>query len=371
MIALGLKKYLINPALGLLASILFFLLVAGTGNLMYSLIIASVFSLGADMFLRLYIKTAICGLIYVLNFCALFTTFILYLILKNTANSDFFYLVFYEIIFIMALVITRFLKTYLSLYLGKNKGIIQKTFLGEFFEVAKLAQYSLTLHLFLLLLYKYSAIPEIKDSFLEILFYFLLPSLLLVLIIVFEEVKTKNIVKKLHQEEWLPIVKGSGEVIGKIAKSVSLKMKNRFLHPVIRVALIHNGEIYLQERPTGDVLDPSSYDHPFEKYMIFNHEINIAVRNSISRALNMQELPFRFLLKYEYNNKNTKRLIFLFASHIETEEQMQSLSLLKGKFWSLKQIEESFNDDKVFSECFQLEYEYLKNMVIQPQLGVS
>lgn len=140
------------------------------------------------------------------------------------------------------------------------------------------------------------------------------------------------------------------------------------MHPVVRVALIHKGDVYLQKRSETDTLDPGSYDHPFEKYMLFNHEINIAVRNSISRALNMQELPFNFLIKYVYENEETKRLIFLFIARIETEEQLKSISLLNGKFWTAKQIEESFSDEKVFSECFQLEYEYLKNVVIQAEL---
>ncbi|MDL2214858.1 hypothetical protein LJC00_01550, partial [Dysgonomonas sp. OttesenSCG-928-M03] len=263
---------------------------------------------------------------------------------------------------------TRLAKTYLTLYLGKKPSIVQKTFLGEFFEVARLAQYALTFHLFLLLIYRY--IRERLEIFedWDILFYFLVPVSFLVAIIVYEEIKTRNIVKHLRKEEWLPIVNESGEVTGRVAKSVSVKMKNRFLHPVVRVALVYNGELYLQKRSADDLLDPSTYDHPFEKYMLFNHEINIAVRNSIAHALGMQELPFNFLLKYVYDNENTKRLIFLFVSRVETEAQLQSLSSLNGKFWTMKQIEESFADDNVFSECFQLEYEYLKNTVLQPEL---
>lgn len=238
----------------------------------------------------------------------------------------------------------------------------------SFFEIAKLSQYGLTVHLFTILIYQFIRPAEILETPSDLFLYIIMPCLILTFVIVYEQVKTRNIVKHLRREEWLPIVSESGEVTGRIAKSVSLKMKNRFLHPVVRVALVHNGEIYLQKRKDNDMLDPSTYDHPFEKYMLFNHEINIAVRNSIMNALDMQELPFSFLLKYVYENESTKRLIFLFVSRAETEEQIKSLSLLKGKFWTMKQIEESFNDKEVFSECFQLEYEYLKNTVLQPEI---
>jgi hypothetical protein len=203
------------------------------------------------------------------------------------------------------------------------------------------------------------------------IFYFVVPIAFMSAVIIYEEVKTRNIISRLKREEWLPIVNESGEVTGRIAKSVSLKMKNRFMHPIVRVALIHDNELYLQQRPTDDVLAPMAYDHPFEKYMLFNHEINIAVRNSISRLLGMQELPFNFLLKYVYENENTKRLVFLFLSQIENEEQLCSIRSLHGKFWTMKQIEESLSDDNVFSECFKLEYEYLRNTVLQPSVPLK
>jgi hypothetical protein len=178
--------------------------------------------------------------------------------------------------------------------------------------------------------------------------------------------KTLNIVKLLQKEEWLPIVNESGEVTGRIAKSVSVRMKNTLLHPVIRVVLVSDGKLYLQKKAEDDILDPNTYDHPFEKYMLYGHEINTAIRNSIVKSLNKEELSFNYLLKYIYENENSKRLILLYVSHIENEQQLNSLNSLSGKFWTMQEIEESFNDDGVFSECFQLEYEYLKNTIIQP-----
>lgn len=368
MITKGIKKYIVNPSLGLLISILYIILFVTTGDIPYSLVVCIILSGVADVLLRIYSKASVCGLIFVLNMCALTLTLIIWACIRKTGIADVLYLIIYETIFICTLIIARLSKTYISLFLGKKKSIVQKTYLSEFFEIAKLSQYGLTLHLFTVLLYRYTQNTELLDDYLDIAIFIIMPIVILLFIIIYEEIKTRNIVKHLRKEEWLPIVNESGEVTGRIAKSVSIKMKNRFLHPVVRVALIHNGEIYLQKRKDDDMLDPSTYDHPFEKYMLFNHEINIAVRNSITHALGMQELPFSFLLKYVYENDITKRLIFLFVSRIENEEQLKSIQLLKGKFWTMKQIEESFNDKDVFSECFQLEYEYLKNTVLQPEI---
>ena len=308
-------------------------------------------------------------MVFLLNFISLTLTLIIWSFLKDVGTTNMFYIIVYEMIFFTLMVVTRLMKSYISMYIGKKKSSpAQNTFLSEYFEIAKLIQYLVTFHLFIVIIYRYIYeninIWEDLDS----IFYFVIPAIFAASIIIYEELKIRNISKHLRREEWLPIVNEAGEVTGRIARSVSSKMKNKFMHPVVRVALVHKGELYLQKRPSTDSLDPDTYDHPFEKYMLFNHEINLAVRNSITRALNMQELPFNFLLKYVYENSETKRLIFLFVSRVESEEQLQSIKMLKGKFWTMKQIEDSFNDDGVFCECFQLEYEYLKNTILQPEL---
>lgn len=56
-------------------------------------------------------------------------------------------------------------------------------------------------------------------------------------------------------------------------------------------------------------------------------------------------------------------MIFLYVSIIDDEEKFNSLELKDGKLWTEKQIEENRNSN-IFSECFELEFEYLKNTVL-------
>ena len=67
--------------------------------------------------------------------------------------------------------------------------------------------------------------------------------------------------------------------------------------------------------------------------------------------------------KYIFENNETKRLIFLYISIIDDEEKFNKLHLGDGKLWTEKQIEENRNSN-IFSECFELEFEYLKNTVL-------
>jgi hypothetical protein len=194
----------------------------------------------------------------------------------------------------------------------------------------------------------------------------IIPIIILLSIGIYQTLKVRAIVSKLKKEEWIPIVTEEGKVTGKICKNVSTNMKNRFMHPVIRVALISGTKVYLQERPLNEMLNPEKLDHPFEKYMLFNQEINLAARNCIQGMIgNELVLSLKFVLKYVFENENTKRLNFLFTARIEDEDSIKRTGKMKGKFWSIKQINKGFADE-IFSECFELEFEYLKNMILLP-----
>ena len=186
---------------------------------------------------------------------------------------------------------------------------------------------------------------------------------LLAVIMLLESGRLYILDKKLHKEEWLPVVTESADVTGRVAKSFTKDMKNKYMHPVVRVALIYKGKIYLKERDQSRLMNPGMLDYPFEKYMQYNHEIDVSVHNSIVRECGNRHLPLRFLLKYTFENETTKRLIFLYVSDIDDEELFNSLPLRGGKLWTESQIEDNMGGN-LFSECFELEFEYLKNTVL-------
>ena len=64
-----------------------------------------------------------------------------------------------------------------------------------------------------------------------------------------------------------------------------------------------------------------------------------------------------------FENEDTKRLVFLYVSDIEDEELFDSLRLEGGKLWTEAQIEDNLGT-MLFSECFEMEYEYLKNTIL-------
>lgn len=333
----------------------------------YAMIASFVVVIVAELSLRLYYKSRLFSVTFYITGISILITLITWFFSHKYVGKPNTYIVVCEVLIVYLFMLLRASKTYLATNFFRQKNVVQKAIMNEFFDAATLIQYALTTHVFSILLYRQFFIVEREERLLvDTLVFSVLPVILLAVIGIYQMLKVTNIVSKLRREEWLPIVTEKGEVTGKIAKSVSLNMKNKFLHPVVRVALISNSKIYLQERSMDDVLNPGKLDYPFEKYMLFNHEINLAARNSIKQMVSSDvDFSIKFLLKYVFENDDTRRLIFLFTATIDDEEKIRRGGKMTGKFWTVKQLEEGFADE-IFSECFELEFEYLKNMVLIP-----
>lgn len=362
----GIRKYLSNPAIGLLPFVLF--IVLHTINIMdqYALIAGFVFAVIGEMLIRNYYKSRGFSVTFYISGISIAITLIIWFLTYKYVWKPNTYIVICEVSIITLFMVLRASKTYIAARFFRQKNLLQKALMNEFFDSATFLQYGLTIHVFSILLYRQFILANPAERIIDPIIFSVLPVLIILLIGAYQAFKVSALSSKLKHEEWLPVVTEKGEVTGKIAKSVSFNMKNKFLHPVVRVALISKSEVYLQERPANDILNPGKLDYPFEKYMLFNHEINLAARNSIRQMVGQDiDISISFLLKYVFENEDTKRLIFLFVANLDDESKIKRDGKMTGKFWTVKQLEEGFADE-IFSECFELEFEYLKNMVLVP-----
>lgn len=360
------KKYISNPVIGLLPFILYVILHAVLEETQYALGISLGFSIICDIILYYYFSSRIYNLVFYISTASLFLTLLFWIFAHTYITNPNIYLILCEFWVVIFFILLRVSKIYIVVRFYRKKNFTEKALVNAFFHSATMIQYMFTVHLLLILIDRQLRFGMIGYKVPDSIIFIVLPILIIFSLGFLQVVKIKSIIAALKKEEWLPIVIEKGEVTGKIAKSVSMRMKNKFLHPVVRIALISNGKIFLQEREDNDILNPGKLDYPFEKYMLFNHDINVSARNSIIRMLGENSnIPYKFLLKYVFENNETKRLVFLFIAEINDEDSIKRQGKINGKFWTIKQIEGAFADD-IFSECFELEFEYIKNMVISP-----
>ena len=342
-----------NPSFGLIPMFLFSILASITA-ITVAMGVALILSLAGYLWVKKPVK-----LIYQISMITFFIGLLLTFILDTRTPINSFVIV--EITFLLSLIVARLSRSRIVARSAKKENVLTRNYLKETLRVAFQTQYGLSIHL--LLVMGLLLLGAAGPGGLHHLWILVSAQAVLMAVIILESIRLHYLNRKLFKEEWLPVVTESGDVTGKVAKSITKDLKNRFMHPVVRVALIFKGKIYLKERDASRVLNPGLLDYPFEKYMQYDHEINESVHNSISRECGNKHIPLRFLLKYTFENETTKRLIFLYVSDIEDEELFNNLHLSGGKLWTEAQIEDNMGSG-LFSECFELEFEYLKNTIL-------
>jgi len=248
--------------------------------------------------------------------------------------------------------------------LRKNKLLRKLSALGmsEFFYLSKILRNALLLHLLIILVYE--LLPGYCHS--SRTERIIMPGvllLLLVAILAFELIRLALINRKMRSEDWLPIINETGSVVGKVALSISQTSGESYLHPIVRIALIYKGLLYLKERPARATVDPHKLDYPFEKLVFYRHTLEEVVGNALEKGCGNRNLPVKFVFRYHFSKQNINRLIYLYTCRIDNESLLNSLHLKNGKFWPERQIEENLGLG-VFSECFEKEYEILKETVL-------
>ena len=171
-----------------------------------------------------------------------------------------------------------------------------------------------------------------------------------------------KVIPKVYAEEWLPIVNEKGEVRGRVTLSQSNELGNKYLHPLIRVALVHNGMLFLVRKPSPFAGEPQSLDYPFESLLKYKESLDKGVERTL-RLCEESALSYSYLFRYLYKSDKRNSLVFLYVSNVFDEEQAKQLRLGEGKWWMSKQIEENLNTG-LFSDCFEKEYEFLKETII-------
>ncbi|MDR0505238.1 MAG: hypothetical protein LBH32_00235 [Dysgonamonadaceae bacterium] len=217
-------------------------------------------------------------------------------------------------------------------------------------------------HLLIVLIYCLLPIEyhsELRDK----LVYFILLYIFIALHLIYEFVQVILIREKYIAEKWLPVVDETGMVHGKVAQSISQSSGNKYLHPVIRIALIRKGMLYLKERPVFASNSIRELDYPFETYLKYKETLDEGVTRIFEENGGSSDLPLQYIFRYVFKNIKTNRLIYLYVCNIQ-DSNTSNLKLGKGKWWTMKQIEENLGKG-FFSDYFEKEYELLGNIILK------
>lgn len=201
----------------------------------------------------------------------------------------------------------------------------------------------------------------------------ILPPAILIIAIIISQIGLTMIHSLSSSIEKYPILNEKGDVIDKKYSFETYFYKNHFINPVIRIAVISNGMLFLSRRPENVCFNPYKIDLPMECYLLYEENLEEGVSRTMKEVFpDNAELEPRFSLKYRFKNDETNRLIYLYILYIEDDSLLSSPRFHDGKLWTFQQIETNLGKN-YFGECFENEYEQLKDaaLIIEEYKGIK
>ena len=156
------------------------------------------------------------------------------------------------------------------------------------------------------------------------------------------------------QTRFLPIVNVRGEVIGKIIAAEAVSRKDEAIYPVVRIAVISNGMLFLQPRPECSLTEKDKTDLLIEDYLNYGETLQESVHRILRQTLPTAPVEqLRFNLMYHFENETVNRLVYLFTLELKDDFLLQSFT--NGKLWMLRQIEHNLGQG-FFSSNLEQEF---------------
>ncbi len=272
-----------------------------------------------------------------------------------------------EVVLVVVLAVIGFTKRpALKMLRNSNHPLYRRTYirttLNEFFFLTQLVQGLYTLHLFIVLIY--TTLPDTmqNERFGQFL-YRELEVIIGVLVIVYEQIRLTMMRGSLRKEMWLPVLDDNNKVVGCIARSVARTLPKKFYHPIVRVAVVYDGMLYLIKRNKNEYVSPDTFDIPFNQYVLYHHTIDQTVKEALGDLLHEKEVNPRFLIRYTYEDEKVKHLVYLYVICLHSNDRYKKYKKRAGKLWTAKQIQENLNSG-IFSSYFEKEFPYLQQTIL-------
>lgn len=192
----------------------------------------------------------------------------------------------------------------------------------------------------------------------------ILPPVILFIAIIASQIGLSMLLSLSSKIEKVPVLNDKGEVVDKKYSFETFYYKNQYINPIIRIAIISKGMLFLSRRPEKVCFNPGKIDLPLECYLRYEEKIEDGVSRLMHGAFPSEFLSEpRFSIKYRFRSDETNRLIYLYILYVDDDSLLCSPQFIDGKLWTTQQIETNL-EKNFFGECFETEYEQLKDAIL-------
>ncbi len=164
-----------------------------------------------------------------------------------------------------------------------------------------------------------------------------------------------------NSKEMFPIVDEEGNITGAATRG-ECHNGSKLLHPVVHLHVFNGkGELFLQKRPEWKDIQPGKWDTSVGGHVDLGENVETALEREAREELGITNFTPQRLKHYVFESEREKELVFSYKT-VYDGPVLPSEELEGGRFWSMKEIQESIGKG-VFTPNFEREFQQVLNMI--------
>ena len=157
-------------------------------------------------------------------------------------------------------------------------------------------------------------------------------------------------------EEYLDILDGSGNVIGRALRS-ECHSDPGLIHRAVHVWVFNSSNLlFLQKRSLGKVIQPGKWDTSVGGHLDPGETYEQAAGREAAEELGIENVQLTFLYDYEYRNEMESENIRSFRTVYDGPMRLEPTEISEGRFFSHQEIESALGSGRLtpqFEEEFR------------------
>ncbi len=180
---------------------------------------------------------------------------------------------------------------------------------------------------------------------------------------IFELFKQKRNNKKLHDEEWVPLVDENGKLTGQAPRS-QVHNGSKLLHPVVHLHVLNrNKAVLLQKRPESKLIQPGKWDTSVGGHISAGETLEQALKKEAYEEIGLKDFSAKLHKSYKWESEIEAEMVYMFTTYDFKNFGIQSDEVDELRFWTKNQIEKNLGKG-VFTPNFEYEFDVLKQLKI-------
>ncbi len=148
-----------------------------------------------------------------------------------------------------------------------------------------------------------------------------------------------------RKSEWVPLVNEQGGVVGQCPRPL-VHNGSLWLHPVVHLHVVHNGQLLLQRRPMSKRIQPGKWDTAVGGHIAAGETIEKALGREVWEEIGLANFEARHIAQYVWTCSVEREYVFSFLTESAGPFEPKNIGEVDElRFWNKEELQKNIGKD--------------------------